>query len=164
MQIPCALLLVQHTTCCLTFSARSKGLLASAEFISIIMMKKNKCSSSTLATWRTGSPRFLYFCTQCRTSWASDKRELFVNPAICEIIWKMLWRFSNQLLTKIQNKETWKKYLKGCSIVDYIMSSRGIKIFVQWHKHLLHVIRVVVLNDNYSLQFSCISLIKDKHE
>ena len=81
--------------------------------IQSIMMKKNRVKLATLATWRTGSPRFLYFCTQCRTSWASDKCELFVNPAICEMIWKCSGDSLNQLLeknqkTKKHEKSTWK--------------------------------------------------------
>ena len=77
---------------------------------------------TTLATWRTRSPRLLYVCTQCLTSCASGKWELFVNPAICENEMKILWRSLNKRKTKKHEK----KYLKRCSIVDYVMSSRGI--------------------------------------
>lgn len=103
-QILCASQWDQQIAYCPTSSARFTSIYHDCNHKQnnnqkIILWKKSIHSSKylfsiTCATWSTCSPRIVNFCTQWRTSCASAKYELLVNPATWIVnSWWDIWQF-----------------------------------------------------------------------
>lgn len=123
-QILCASQWDQQIAYCPTSSARFTSIYHDCNHKQnnnqkIILWKKSIHSSKylfsiTCATWSTCSPRIVNFCTQWRTSCASAKYELLVNPATCN---------SEQLMRNLTIQVLWTSPLETQEISNYISNS-----------------------------------------